>query len=111
MEKLHQINIAKDSAKNKQIDKLRSLTYSMDVLLPGLYFWCGSISFQIGGSEVDDEPYYYPFIVPTFLGIGFVLPNGFSWHTPFDSFKKIDEKRRKRSYRTIKGFGSTCAAR
>ena len=38
---------------------------------------------------MDDEPFYYPFVVPTFIGFGFVLPSGFSWHTPFTQFKRI----------------------
>jgi hypothetical protein len=41
---------------------------------------------------VDDEPFYYPFVVPTFIGFGFVLPNYFLWHTPFDKFKRIEQK-------------------
>jgi hypothetical protein len=41
---------------------------------------------------VDDEPFYYPFVVPTFIGFGFVLPNYFSWHTPFGKFKRIEQK-------------------
>ncbi len=60
-------------------DKLRSLTYSLDIQMAGLYFWCGNLVIQLGGTEVDDEPFYYPFVVPTFVGFGFVLPNGFSW--------------------------------
>ena len=50
------------------------------------------MEFQIGGNEVDDDPYYYPFIVPTFIGFGIVLTNDWSWHTPFDQFKRIEEK-------------------
>ncbi len=30
-------------------------------------------------------------VVPTFIGFGFVLPNYFLWHTPFDKFKRIEE--------------------
>lgn len=73
-------------------DKLRSLTYSLDIQMAGLYFWCGNFVIQLGGTEVDDEPFYYPFVVPTFIGFGFVLPNGFSWHTPFTQFKRIERK-------------------
>jgi hypothetical protein len=67
---------------------IRSLTYSLDLQMPGIYFWCGNFIIQIGGTEVDDEPYYYPFIVPTFIGFGIVLTDDLSWHTPFDQFKQ-----------------------
>ena len=73
-------------------DKLRSLTYSLDIQMAGLYFWCGNFVIQLGGTEVDDEPFYYPFVVPTFVGFGFVLPNGFSWHTTFAQLKRIERK-------------------
>jgi hypothetical protein len=59
--------------------------------MSGIYFWCGSFIIQIGGTEVDDEPYCYPFIVPTFIGFGIILTNGLSWHTPFDQFKRIEK--------------------
>lgn len=61
---------------------------------------------QFGGTEVDDEPFYYPFIVPTFIGFGFVLPNYFSWHTPFDKFKRVEQK----ANNVVEGFG-TCAVK
>ena len=72
-------------------NELRSLTYSLDIQMTGLYFWCGNFVIQFGGTEVDDEPFYYSFVVPTFIGFGFVLPNGFSWHTPFEQFKRIKQ--------------------
>jgi len=61
---------------------------------------------QFGGTEVDDEPFYYPFIVPTFIGFGFVLPNYFSWHTPFNKFKRVEQK----ANNVVEGFG-TCAVK
>lgn len=72
-------------------NRLRSLTYSLDIQIPGFYFWCGNFVIQLGGTEVDDEPVYYPFVVPTLVGFGFVLPNYFSWHTPFSEFKRVRE--------------------
>lgn len=90
---------------DNQKDKLRSLTYSLDILMPGLYFWFGNFAVIFGGSEVDDDPYYYPFIVPTFAGFGFVLPNSFSWHTPFKEFKEIPLKSNKTRRNIFKGFG------
>ena len=44
-------------------DKLRSLTYSLDIQMTRLYFWCGNFVIQLSGTEVDDEPFYYPFVV------------------------------------------------
>jgi hypothetical protein len=89
----------------KTLDKLRSLTYSLDIQAIGFYFWWGNFVIQLGGTEVDDEPYYYPFVVPTFTGVGFVLPNYFSWHTPFDKFKRIEQK----SSNETKGLGTSAA--
>lgn len=70
-------------------DALRSLTYSLDACHTGFYFWMGKFSLRIGGVEVDDNPYFYPYIVPTAIGFGFALPNYFSWHTPFDEYAQI----------------------
>ncbi|WP_263972430.1 hypothetical protein [Pseudanabaena yagii] len=39
-------------------DKLRSLTYSLDIQMVGVYFWFGNFVIQFGGTEVDDEPFY-----------------------------------------------------
>jgi hypothetical protein len=73
---------------NPKLDSLRNLTYSLDTLVPGFYLWWGQLTWQVGGTEADDDP-YYPFVVPTFLGFGIVLPNYWSWHTPFEEFKRI----------------------
>jgi hypothetical protein len=106
-------NWKKSLKSDEHNDKLRSLTYSLDTLMAGFYFWYGNFVFQIGGSEVDDDP-YYPFVVPTFTGFGFVLSNGFSWHTPFGNFKQVDkrtnEKKKRKGYRLTKGFGVACDA-
>lgn len=115
MGKIISPNNSKRSVKsNERTDKLRSLTYSLDILMTGFYFWCGNFVFQIGGSEVDDDP-YYPFVVPTSIGFGFVLPNGFCWHTPFSHFKRVDkrvnEKKKRKEYGITKGFGTACDAR
>ena len=53
------------------------------------YIWCGNFVIPLGGTEVDDELFYYPFVVTTFIGFGFVLLNYFSWHTPFDKLRRI----------------------
>lgn len=73
-------------------DDKRSLTFSLDACYIGFYFWIGSFTLRVGGIDVKDSgsPYFYPYIVPTFIGFGFVLPNYFSWHTPFDEFGSVD---------------------
>jgi hypothetical protein len=38
----------------KILDKLRTLTCSLDIQMAGLYFWCGNFVVQLGGTEVDD---------------------------------------------------------
>ncbi len=72
-------------------DKLRSLTYSLDRKIPGFYFWWGDFVLQFGGTKVKDEP-FYPFIVPTSIGFGFVLPNGFAWKTTNRELKRVEPK-------------------
>jgi hypothetical protein len=76
----------------------------------GFYFWWGNIVIQMGGGEVDDDP-YYPFVVPTFIGFGFVVPNYLSWHTPFDNFKKVTQTIEENSNDINKEFGSARAAK
>lgn len=75
----------------KMSDKLRSLTYSLERKIPGFYVWCGNFVLQFGGTKVKDEP-FYPFVVPTSIGFGFVLPNGFSWKTTSQEFKRIEPR-------------------
>ena len=54
---------------------LRSIAYSMDLLIPGLYIWLGSRGWMVfGGTEPDDEPYRYPGTVHSPFGIALVLP-------------------------------------
>jgi hypothetical protein len=53
---------------------LRSIAYSMDLLIPGLYIWAGKFGLRIGGARVDDEPYRYPGVIHSPVGIALVLP-------------------------------------
>jgi hypothetical protein len=73
-------------------DAKRSITFSLDACYTGFYLWFGSFCLRIGGVDVNESGslYPYPYLVPTYFGFGFVLPNYFSWHTPFDKFTKID---------------------
>lgn len=72
-------------------DSKRSITYSLDACYTGFYLWLGNFTLRLGGIDVNESgsPYFYPYLVPTFAGFGFALPNYFSWHTPFGKFKKI----------------------
>ncbi len=74
-------------------DAKRSITFSLDACYIGLYFWLGRFCLRIGGVDVtkSSSPHFYPYLVPTFIGFGFVLPNYIVWHTPFDKFKKITD--------------------
>lgn len=55
-------------------EKRRTLAYSMDLLVPGIYFWLGNFVLILGGEMPDDEPYRYPGTVHSFFGIAIVLP-------------------------------------
>ena len=51
--------------------KLRAIAYSMDALIPGFYFWFGSVQIRFWGTEAEDS---YPGTVHDFAGIALVLP-------------------------------------
>jgi hypothetical protein len=54
------------------VDKeLKAIAYSMDTLIPGFYFWFGSLKIRIGGTEAEET---YPGIIHSFTGIALVLP-------------------------------------
>jgi hypothetical protein len=55
-------------------DRKRSIAYSMDLLIPGLYVWLGSFTLRIGGEVPDDRPYRYPGTLNSRYGIALVLP-------------------------------------
>ncbi|WP_414752564.1 hypothetical protein [Anabaena sp. CCY 9910] len=55
-------------------EQMRAITYSMDLLIPGLYIWLPAFSVRIGGSVPDDHPYKYPGIIHSDTGIALVLP-------------------------------------
>jgi hypothetical protein len=69
----------------------KALAYSLDACYPGFFLWIGSFSLRIDGEEASDQPYPYPYTIPTFAGIGFVLCNLFVWHTPFKEFVSDSE--------------------
>lgn len=55
-------------------ENLRAIAYSMDLLIPGFYFWCPYFTIRIGGAKPDDNPYKYPGVINTSTGIAIVLP-------------------------------------
>lgn len=55
-------------------ENLRAIAYSMDLLIPGFYFWCPYFTIRIGGAIPDDNPYKYPGKIHSSTGIGIVLP-------------------------------------
>lgn len=48
----------------------RAITYSMDVLIPGLYIWLGSWTLRLGGMAEDT----YPGTLHHAAGLALVLP-------------------------------------
>jgi hypothetical protein len=52
-------------------EPLRAIAYSMDALVPGLYFWLGAIKLRVGGSLPEDT---YPGTLHSPAGIALVLP-------------------------------------
>lgn len=50
---------------------LSAIAYSMDALIPGLYFWCRFIKLRIGGSPAEPT---YPGTLHSRIGIALVLP-------------------------------------
>lgn len=55
-------------------DSKRSIAYSMDLLIPGLYIWLGDYTLRCFGAEPDDKPYKYPGTLNSRYGIALVLP-------------------------------------
>jgi hypothetical protein len=55
-------------------DSKRSIAYSMDLLIPGLYVWLGDYTLRCFGAQPDDKPYKYPGMLNSRYGIALVLP-------------------------------------
>jgi hypothetical protein len=51
--------------------QLRAIAYSMDTLIPGFYFWCGTLTIRFGGSLPEPT---YPGTIHSPIGIAIVLP-------------------------------------
>ena len=50
---------------------LQAIAYSLDVLIPGLYFWAGPIKLRLGGSQPEEN---YSGTIHSKFGIAIVLP-------------------------------------
>lgn len=67
-------------------EKLRTIAYSMDLLIPGFYFWCPYFFIKIGGGIPDDSPYKYPGTIHSATGLALVLPGYRIFTTYQDSY-------------------------
>ena len=73
--------------KNTEISEIkRSIAYSMDLLIPGLYIWMGSYALSIFGEKPDDTPFRYPGMLNSRYGIALVLPGYKIFTTYKDSY-------------------------
>jgi hypothetical protein len=74
---------------------LKSIVYSMDALIPGLYVWWGPLRLRLGGAIAEKD---YPGVLHSNIGMSLVLP-GYRiystyqgsydpqwWHSVFESF-------------------------
>ncbi len=52
----------------------RSIAYSMDLLIPGIYIWLGVFTIRLFGEKPDDNPHKYPGVLNSNYGIAIVLP-------------------------------------
>ena len=51
--------------------QMRSIAYSLDTLIPGIYIWLGALKIRIGGSEPEEN---YPGTIHSPIGIALVFP-------------------------------------
>jgi hypothetical protein len=51
--------------------QMRSIAYSLDTLIPGLYIWLGALKIRIGGSLAEES---YPGAIHSAIGIALVFP-------------------------------------
>ena len=57
-----------DSSPDRQ---MQAIAYSLDVLIPGFYFWLGVFKIRLGGSQSEES---YPGVIHSSIGIALVLP-------------------------------------
>jgi hypothetical protein len=66
--------IAQGNSTTSIAEAKRTIAYSMDLLIPGLYIWLGNLTLRIGGEQPDDTPYKYPGTINSKFGIALILP-------------------------------------
>ena len=67
-------------------ESLRSIAYSMDLLIPGLYLWLGNFVLKIGGAKPGNKPYRYSGTIHSPVGIALVLPGYRIFSTYSDTY-------------------------
>jgi hypothetical protein len=60
-------------------DAMKSITYSMDALVPGLYIWFGPLKLRLGGSKAEEG---YSGTIHSSTGMALVLP-GYRIYTTY----------------------------
>ena len=76
---------SRGSIKEQKI--MKAIAYSMDVLIPGLYVWFGSIKIRLGGSEPEEN---YPGVIHSMTGFAIVLPGYHIYSTYNESYDPVD---------------------
>ena len=75
--------ISKHSSTVKADEQLKAIAYSLDALIPGLYFWFGPLKMRIGGSLPEKN---YPGTIHSSMGLAVVLPGYHIYSTYQDSY-------------------------
>ena len=70
----HNTSQHSDAYGSQASESLRSIAYSMDLLIPGLYLWLRNFVLKIGGAKPDDKTCRYPGTIHSPVGIALVLP-------------------------------------
>jgi hypothetical protein len=71
------------SDQSTRVESMRAIAYSMDTLIPGLYFWTPFGNLKIGGSAAEAS---YPGMVHSRFGLALVLPEYRIFTTYRDSY-------------------------
>lgn len=66
--------VVSQSEKLIATEKTREIAYSMDLLVPGFYFWAGGFKIALGGMKPEDEPYRYPGTLNSSFGCSVIFP-------------------------------------
>jgi hypothetical protein len=75
-----------ENDRSASAESKRSIAYSMDLLIPGLYIWLGSFTIRLFGAKPDDAPHKYPGMLHSKYGVALVLPGYRIFTTYQDSY-------------------------